>query len=69
MLLEKSFIGFVGDTDYSLIKILQIGYPVDLGVAAIWLLAGLLIVAVVAVLASCFVNINRFARMRCIAIA
>jgi hypothetical protein len=60
MLLEKSFIGFVGDTDYSLIKILQIGHPVDLGVAAIWLLAGLLIVAAVAVLASCFVNINRF---------
>ncbi len=60
MLLEKSFIGFAGDTDYSLIKILQIGYPVDLGVAAIWLLAGLLIVAAIAVLASCFVNINRF---------
>ena len=60
MLLEKSFIGFVGDTDYSLIKILQIGFPVDLGAAAVWLLMGLLIVSVVAVLASCFVNINRF---------
>ena len=60
MLLEKSFVGFVGETDYSLIKILQIGFPVDLGAAAVWLLMGLLIVSVVAVLASCFVNINRF---------
>ena len=61
MLLNKTFFDSAShETGYSLINILQNGGPVDLGVAAAWLLAGLVIVAIVGRGASHFVNISRF---------
>jgi hypothetical protein len=60
LLLQKTLSDSLGETHYSLVKILQSGHPVELGIAAGWLFIGLIVVAAVGALASYCVNINRF---------